>query len=205
MGNARKDPSSDRMKRKQAATRAAIIKAALELFEEEPYRNVTIARIMERADYAVGTYYSFFSDKDDLVLSATRELMMQAGSLMANVPEDMTARQRIELVMHETASVIAENLTLFALFFAIPSTSKTETDSTRTKHAEGSLAMLVNLFEAGVQAGEFGADTPSSLVAELLQSSLQPSSRLRKGEAFVRDIDAKTEFVLDAIEVHPNN
>ncbi len=194
------------MKRKQAATRAAIIKAALELFEEEPYRNVTIARIMERADYAVGTYYSFFSDKDDLVLSATRELMhMQAGSLMANVPEDMTARQRIELVMHETASVIAENLTLFALFFAIPSTSKTETDSTRTKHAEGSLAMLVNLFEAGVQAGEFGADTPSSLVAELLQSSLQPSSRLRKGEAFVRDIDAKTEFVLDAIEVHPNN
>lgn len=65
------DVGLGRRERKNAQTRAAIVRAALELAIEQGYERTTIAQIAERADVATRTVHSWFRSKDDIVLSGT--------------------------------------------------------------------------------------------------------------------------------------
>jgi AcrR family transcriptional regulator len=56
--------------RKNARTRAAITRAALELALESGFEHATVAKIAERADVAPRTVHQWFPSKEDIVLSA---------------------------------------------------------------------------------------------------------------------------------------
>jgi AcrR family transcriptional regulator len=59
--------------RKNARTRAAITRAALELTLEHGFDGATIAQIAERADVAPRTVHTWFSSKDEIVLGRVDE------------------------------------------------------------------------------------------------------------------------------------
>lgn len=191
---------SERMQRKLAATRQAIVQAALDLFASEPYRDVTIAKIMQRAGYSVGTFYSFFSDKEDLIISAARDLMASANSFMTDIPADLGPRETIAYVMHGAAEVIARHQVLYDLFSTHVAASAEVAGRTGSRHAQGSLAMMRSLVEKGQAQGAFREDADPDVAAELLQSCLR-SSNDRTGASFVAAVDAKVGLVLDAIAV----
>lgn len=193
-------PATERMKRKQAATRTAIISAAVELFSQEPYRDVTIAKIMERAGYSVGTYYSFFDDKEDLITSATKELISEANSFMKEIPGDLGWADRIMFVMHGAACVIAEHQILFNLFVVTLAENPASFGDKPSGHAAGSIAMLAELVAAGQQDGAFRTDVDPAMVASMLQANLQVTARQKKSAVLVADIDAKTAFILEGLK-----
>ena len=56
--------------RKNARTRAAITRAALELALESGFEHATVAKIAERADVAPRTVHQWFPSKEDIVLAA---------------------------------------------------------------------------------------------------------------------------------------
>lgn len=58
---------TDNVARKQAARRAAILRAAREIAAESGIAAVQIVAVAERADIAVGTVYRYFPSKTDLV------------------------------------------------------------------------------------------------------------------------------------------
>ena len=190
--------TSVRVARKQAATKKAIIEAALGLFEAESYRSVTIAQIMEKADYAVGTYYNFFTNKEDLIITAAKDLMAESNSFLMDIPKNIPTRERIEYMMNGAANVIAANQTLFDLYISIGLLGSGRTDGPELKHASGSLAFTANLVREGQEKGEFRSDVSPEIIAELIQSTLQSSYR-RKGKDFVEAVKTKTLFILDAI------
>ena len=87
--------SSEKRKRSAPITEAALLRAAEEVFAAKGFVTATVADIVERAEVSRGTFYLYFTNKDDIfatlmsrvvdemfVLSATR----QAG----------TVRERIE-------------------------------------------------------------------------------------------------------------
>ena len=47
-------------------TRKKVFKAALELFANEGFEKTTIEDITKKADVAKGTFYNFFSKKEDV-------------------------------------------------------------------------------------------------------------------------------------------
>lgn len=49
-----------RKEREQLQRRAEILQAALELFSQKGYHNVSMHEIAARAEFAVGTLYKFF-------------------------------------------------------------------------------------------------------------------------------------------------
>ena len=72
-----------RTERKKAKARAEIIAAALGLFEEQGYETTTVAQIMDRADYGLGTFYNYFPGKQELVREAVADRLAAArGELL---------------------------------------------------------------------------------------------------------------------------
>jgi TetR/AcrR family transcriptional regulator len=55
-----------RREREKLRQRQEILDAALELFSERGYHNVSVNEIAEKSEFAVGTLYKFFSSKEDI-------------------------------------------------------------------------------------------------------------------------------------------
>ena len=190
---------SERLRNRMAATRQDIMDAALALFEEEPYRDVTIAKIMERAGYAVGTYYNFFKDKEDLIYQAACDLMAKAGAFLTDVPAGLAPRARIEHIVHGAAEVIAQNRSLFNLYMSTVALDPRVARERGSRHAEASLSLVEGIVAEGQAAGSMRADVPARIAASLIQSCLQ-SSVEQNPAGFIEDTDLKLAFILDALE-----
>jgi AcrR family transcriptional regulator len=59
--------------RERLQHRQEILKAALALFSEKGFHNVSMQEIGQRAEFATGTLYNFFQNKDDLYRALMRE------------------------------------------------------------------------------------------------------------------------------------
>jgi AcrR family transcriptional regulator len=64
---ARQSPREVRAERSREATRAAIARAALQLFLDEGYERVSMRRIAEAVGYTPGALYAYFRDKDEIL------------------------------------------------------------------------------------------------------------------------------------------
>jgi TetR/AcrR family acrAB operon transcriptional repressor len=62
-----------RTKEEAAATRAAVLRAALDVFGDRGYAAATLAEVAERADVTRGAVYHHFADKADLFLATVAE------------------------------------------------------------------------------------------------------------------------------------
>lgn len=56
----------ERKERQKTEMREAILSAALKLFSDEGYDNVTMRRIADKIEYSVGTIYLYFKDKSEI-------------------------------------------------------------------------------------------------------------------------------------------
>ncbi|MFJ5288449.1 MULTISPECIES: TetR family transcriptional regulator [unclassified Streptomyces] len=61
--------------RKKAATRLALQRAALRMFEENGYERTTVRDIAAAADVTERTFFRYFPSKEDLVLSEITDLL----------------------------------------------------------------------------------------------------------------------------------
>lgn len=56
----------ERKERQRTEMREAILSAALKLFADEGYDNVTMRKIADKIEYSVGTIYLYFKDKGEM-------------------------------------------------------------------------------------------------------------------------------------------
>ncbi|MCL4746582.1 MAG: TetR/AcrR family transcriptional regulator [Burkholderiaceae bacterium] len=92
---AQRTASAQRRKRSAPVTEAALLRAAEEVFAASGFVDATVADIVERAKVSRGTFYLYFTNKDDIF-----------ATLMSRVVDDMfvisatrqpgTVRERIE-------------------------------------------------------------------------------------------------------------
>jgi len=62
-----------RKEREHLRHRTEILEAALDLFSKKGFHNVSMREIAEKSEFAVGTLYNFFSNKEDLYKSIILE------------------------------------------------------------------------------------------------------------------------------------
>jgi AcrR family transcriptional regulator len=80
--------STQRRANARAELRAAILSAAAAVFAEEGYEQLSLRKVAGRIGYTATTIYSYFADKDDLVLAVLLEGFERFG-----VALDTAARQ----------------------------------------------------------------------------------------------------------------
>jgi AcrR family transcriptional regulator len=78
--------SSSRAVRRQARTRADLIKAAGELIAERGLDGLRISDITDRADVAFGTFYNQFKTKDDIVEAVVAEALVGLARSIEDSP-----------------------------------------------------------------------------------------------------------------------
>lgn len=81
--------------RKKQLTRQAILDAAEELFGQEGYAAVTVARIADRANVSVKTLFTYFDSKEDLVFGGENDMR---DALLAAVADRPAGRSALEAV-----------------------------------------------------------------------------------------------------------
>jgi AcrR family transcriptional regulator len=89
--------------RKRARTRAALIAAALELFERQGYEATTIDEIAAAADVSPRTFFRYFSTKEDVAFG---------DDVGPEIIELLAARPADEPILESVRSVVADSLAL---------------------------------------------------------------------------------------------
>ena len=108
-----------RREREKLRHRRQMLAAALDLFSEKGFHNVSMHEIAEKAEFAIGTLYKFFKNKEDLY----KALMMEkAGEhhrvLMRVLSEENDVMIVIENYIAAKTRLFADNLATLRLYFA---------------------------------------------------------------------------------------
>ena len=97
-------PSAGRRARRQAETRARILRAALDLFAKQGYSSTTVEQITDAADVGKGTFFNYFPSKEH-VMAGFGE--MQRGkveqALLEGARAGWSTRQTWKHLTHELA------------------------------------------------------------------------------------------------------
>src|ERR671927_81225 len=88
----------DHRARQYASTHQRIYDAAMELFAEHGYEDVSIARLAAAAGVSVQTFYAHYPGKDELLMALPQRADIDA--LVATVPVDRPLGERVRGIIH---------------------------------------------------------------------------------------------------------
>ncbi len=166
------DKTLSRRERERLRRRDEMLEAALELFSEKGYHSVSMHEIAKRAEFAIGTLYKFFKNKEDLYRSL---MLAMAESYHRLLVEALNAEGdvliRLERYVAAKAKVFADNVSMVRLYFAETRGAsfniKAGLDSELRTVYEDSLQLLASAFETGVREGVFRKLDPYYLAVAL--------------------------------------
>lgn len=115
----KKDKPS-RKEREELRRRTEILQAALELFSQKGYHNVSMHEIAVRAEFAVGTLYKFFKNKEELYKEILMQTAMQFYSALSEALEEKGDEYaRIKIFLKTKCKIFMENILPVRLYFAV--------------------------------------------------------------------------------------
>ena len=74
-----------RRERQKLEHRREILDAALVLFAEHGFHNVSMQQVADRAEFSIGTLYNYFENKDDIYRTLLRELALYSLPLISSI------------------------------------------------------------------------------------------------------------------------
>lgn len=160
-------PTTTRLERRKARTRAAILDSARKLFMEQGFEATSIAQIAEAADSGVGTLYGYFSNKEEIL----NEVLRTHGALAARgvqdgIKEDSNSLERLINALNGFSMYLEEYRVLLLSAFQI-NAKRLATDETPA-------SWLSRIFEGlitdGIARGEI-RDVPAQPTARTLVSA----------------------------------
>ena len=87
-------------------TKNKIFETASDLIEEKGYNNVTIKEICEKAGVAKGTFYHYFSAKEDIIIETYKKIDKYYEDIIEKGFEfDDTFQKILEVISHKTTYV----------------------------------------------------------------------------------------------------
>jgi AcrR family transcriptional regulator len=167
-----KNGKPSRKEREYLRHRQEILKVALKLFSEKGFHNVSMHEIAEKSEFAVGTLYKFFSNKEDLY----RALMLEASnvfhsSLMAALSTSGSELEKIRACVEAKIKVFMDNLDYVRLYMAetqgVSFNVKTSLDPEIMDRYEKFLKQLARVFENGIKKRLFKKFDPYLLAVAL--------------------------------------
>jgi len=116
----RQEKKLPRREREKLRQRQEMLAAALELFSEKGYHNVSMQEIAEKAEFAIGTFYKFFSSKEDLYQSL---LLQQADrfqqALKQALEEGDDEVDKLRKYVLSKGLIFMNNVSVIRLYLAV--------------------------------------------------------------------------------------
>lgn len=140
--------------------RQEILEAALELFSEKGFHNVSMNEIAQRAEFAVGTMYKFFENKEDLYKALVMEQADRFHcALTAAIEGPGDEIEKIRNYTRAKGEVFSANVSVIRLYFAetrgVSFNVMAGLDSEIRKRYGRFLETLSSVFESGMEKKRF--------------------------------------------------
>ena len=108
-----------RREREKLRQRSDMLKAALKLFSKNGYHNVSMRKIAQKAEFAIGTIYKFFKNKEDLY----RALIMEQAdefhnALVKAIEEPGSEIEKIKNYIKVKGDIFTSKVSIVKLYFA---------------------------------------------------------------------------------------
>jgi len=155
-----KDKKLSRREREKLRQRQEMLAAALELFSEKGYHNVSMHEIAEKAEFAVGTLYKFFRNKEDLYKSLIAEQADRFHEALTKAIEEADDEiEKLRNYVRAKKEVFAANISVIRLYFAETGGAsfsvKAGLDKEIRERYEQFLRTLASVFESGIKRKRF--------------------------------------------------
>jgi AcrR family transcriptional regulator len=113
------DPKLPRREREKLRQRQEMLAAALELFSQRGYHNVSMHEIADKAEFAMGTLYKFFQNKEDLYKALVLELCDKfEDALTRAIEEPESEVEKLRSYIRAKTQVFRDNLPSIRLYLA---------------------------------------------------------------------------------------
>lgn len=149
-----------RREREKLAQRREMLAAALDLFSRKGYRNVSMQEIAEASEFATGTLYKFFKNKEDLYRALVREQAEKFhDGVMRAISSTDDEVDKLRNFIRAKEMVFRANFAMIRLYFSETQGARHNVlagvdSEMRDKHDEF-LRALAAVFEAGMARGRF--------------------------------------------------
>ena len=149
-----------RREREKLRQRQEILDAALELFSEKGYHNVSMHEIAEKAEFAIGTLYNFFKNKEDLYKTLIIEQANRFHEALTKAVEEADDEiEKLRNYVKAKSTVFMENVRVIRLYFAETRGAsfniKAGLDNEIRRRYQEFLHTLAAIFESGIEKKRF--------------------------------------------------
>jgi TetR/AcrR family transcriptional regulator len=108
-----------RREREKLRQRQEMLAAALGLFSEKGYHNVSMHEIAKKSEFAIGTLYKFFKNKEDLYKALVLEKSdMFHDAITKAVEEPDDAIEKLRNFVRVKGRIFRDNVSMIRLYFA---------------------------------------------------------------------------------------
>ncbi len=151
-------------------TRARILAAARKLFDDPGYELTTIRMIAAEAGVAVGSVFTTFQSKEDVLLAITGELFDQIAGDLAGAFNALggTARERAKVFFAEAFIALSERLPLMMVHLSLAWRWSHAIEADRKAHLAKVFKIMAEALADGVRSGELPGDTDIPLLMDVL-------------------------------------
>jgi AcrR family transcriptional regulator len=163
-----------RREREKLRQRDELLAAALELFSAKGYHNVSMQEIAEKAEFAVGTLYKFFRDKEDLYKVLIKTKAEEFHGVLKEVLKRSDSEDVLSVLKNYVAAkaaLLTGGAAMLRLYFAETRGAsfniKAGLDREILKLYDDLLARLAAVFQAGVRRRIFRALNPYYMAVAL--------------------------------------
>ncbi|MDD3816394.1 MAG: TetR/AcrR family transcriptional regulator [Desulfocapsaceae bacterium] len=181
-----------RREREKLRQRREMLAAALDLFSQKGYHNVSLCEIAEKAEFAIGTLYKFFQNKEDLYRALVLEQCDRFEDAISHAieqPDDEV--EKLRNYVRAKTERFRSNLPFIRLYLAESRGASFNikaglNEEVRQRHYNF-LEKIAAIFESGIKNNRFKNIADPYYLAVALDSAM----------------DASLLLWLDAPERHP--
>jgi len=145
-----------RREREKLMQRQDMLAAAIELFSEKGYHNVSMQEIAGKAEFAVGTLYKFFRNKEDLYSALMVERAEKFHDALTDAIEEADDEvEKLRNYVKTKGKVFMENVSSIRLYFAETRGAsfniKVGLDKEIQEQYEQFIDIIASIFESGMK------------------------------------------------------
>ena len=172
-----------RRERERLRQRQEMLGAALALFSEKGYHSVSMHEIAEKAEFAIGTLYKFFKNKEDLYRALMLEQADRVHLAVAKAIEEPGDEvERLRNYVQAKGEVFRANAPIIRLYFAETGGASFNAmaglDRDLRERYRYVLQTLAEVFESGIKKRRFRKIADPYYLAVALDSFINSYLRL---------------------------
>ena len=161
-----------RRQRERQRHRREILDAAIDLFAQKGFHNVSMHEIAEKAEFGIGTIYSFFENKEALYKALIMEYAEKFHTALCHaLAEGKDEFEKIINFLRAKGEIFKEGIKIVRLYLAetrgVSFSFKEGLDEEIRELHEDTIKRLTKIFKSGTKKGLFAKINPYYLAVSL--------------------------------------